>query len=72
MRRVVVTLLVLALLVATAAAFAVTEALKLEPSALSRPRLDRIFSPTCACPQSTARLAFRLREADTIDAVIVD
>ncbi|HYY75843.1 MAG TPA: FlgD immunoglobulin-like domain containing protein [Gaiellaceae bacterium] len=72
MRRVAVPLLVLALLVATTAAFAVTEALKLEPSALSRPRFDRIFSPTCACPQSTARLAVRLREADTIDAVIVD
>jgi hypothetical protein len=72
LRRVAITLLVLALLVATTAAFAVTEALKLEPSALSRPRFDRIFSPTCACSQSTARLALRLREADTIDAVIVD
>jgi hypothetical protein len=72
LRRVAITLLVLALLVATTAAFAVTEALKLEPSALSRPRFDRIFSPTCACPQSTARLALRLRESDTIDAVIVD
>ncbi|MGH3112774.1 MAG: FlgD immunoglobulin-like domain containing protein, partial [Gaiellaceae bacterium] len=66
------TLLVLALLVATTAAFAVTEALKLEPSALSRPRFDRIFSPSCACPQGTARLALRLREADTVDAVVVD
>ncbi|HZB85667.1 MAG TPA: FlgD immunoglobulin-like domain containing protein [Gaiellaceae bacterium] len=72
MRRVAITLLVLALLVATTAAFAVTEALKLEPSALSRPRFDRIFSPACACPQSIARLALRLRDSDTIDAVIVD
>lgn len=72
LRRLAVPLLVLSLLVATTAAFAVTEALKLEPSALSRPRFDRIFSPTCGCPQSTARLAFRLRDADTIDAVIVD
>ncbi len=72
MRRVALTLLVLALLVGTTAAFAVTEALKLEPSAVSRPRFDRIFSPTCACPTASARLALRLRKAETIDAVMVD
>jgi hypothetical protein len=72
LRRLAVPVLVFALLAGTTAAFAVTEALKLEPSPITRPRLDRVFSPTCACPQSTARLALRLREADTIDAVIVD
>ena len=65
-------MLVFALLAGTTAAFAVTEVLKLEPSPISRPRFDRIFSPTCECPQSIADLRLRLREADTIDAVIVN
>jgi hypothetical protein len=64
--------LLLALLAGTTTAFALTEALKLEQSPVSRPRFKSVFSPTCACPQETARLAVRLRDADTIDAVIVD
>lgn len=72
MRRVALTLLVLALLVGTTAAFAVTEALKLEPSTVSRPRFDRVFSPTCDCAKSSARLTLRLREEETVDAVVVD
>jgi FlgD Ig-like domain len=72
LRRLAVTVLVLALLAATTAAFALTEALKLEGSPVTRPQFDRIFSPTCACPQEIARLGLRLRRADTIDAVIVD
>jgi hypothetical protein len=64
--------LLLALLAGTTTAFALTEALKLEKSPVSRPRFKAVFSPTCACPQETARLAVRLRDADTIDAVIVD
>jgi hypothetical protein len=72
LRRLAVTVFVLALLLATTAAFALTEALKLERSPVTRPRFDRVFSPTCACPQSSARLALRLRTAATIDAVIVD
>ena len=65
-------MLVLALLVATTAAFALTEALKLERSPVTAPRFDKLFSPTCACETSTERLALRLREPSTIDAVIVD
>ena len=65
-------MLLLALLAGTTTAFALTEALKLEKSPVSRPRFKAVFSPTCACPQETARLAVRLRDADTIDAVIVD
>jgi hypothetical protein len=64
--------LLLALLAGTTTAFALTEALKLEQSPVSRPRFKAVFSPTCACPQATARLAVRLRDADTIDALIVD
>jgi FlgD Ig-like domain len=64
--------LVLALLAGTTVAFVLTEELKLERSPITRPRIDRVFSPTCACPQRTARLAFRLRRSNTLDAVIVD
>jgi hypothetical protein len=56
------TVLVLLILGATAAAFVVTEDLKLEPDPLARPRIDRTFSPVCDCDQATAQIAFRLRE----------
>jgi hypothetical protein len=71
-RSVAVTVLVLALLVATTAAFALTEVLKLELSPVTAPRFDKRFSPTCGCETSVARLALRLREPATVDAVIVD
>jgi hypothetical protein len=64
--------LLLALLAGTTTAFALTEALKLEQSPVSRPRFKSVFSPTCACPRETARLVVTVRNADTIDATIVD
>jgi hypothetical protein len=72
LRRLAVTVLVLALLVGTTTAFALTEVLKLERSPVTRPRFTAVFSPTCACRRETARLAVRLRRADKIDAVILD
>ena len=66
------TVLVLALLAATTTAFALTEALKLERSPVTRPRFKSVFSPTCACRRATARLVVKLKKADTIDAVMVD
>ena len=71
MRRVAVTVLVLALLGGTVAAFTVTEVLKLERSPLAAPRFDAVFSPTCGCPTQSARLSFRLRGGDRLDLVIV-
>jgi hypothetical protein len=70
-RRIAVTALVLALLGGTAAAFTVTEALKLESSPLRAPRFAEVFSPTCACLTRFAKLSFRLRHADRLDIVIV-
>jgi hypothetical protein len=64
--------LLLALLAGTTTAFALTEALKLERSPVTRPRFESVFSPTCGCPRETARLAVKLRKADMIDAVMVD
>ena len=62
----------LLILGATAAAFVVTEDLKLEPDPLSRPRIDATFSPVCQCEQQTARIAFRLRRPDVLTLTIAD
>jgi hypothetical protein len=66
------TALVLLILGATAAAFVVTEDLKLEPDPIARPRIDRTFSPVCDCEQQTARIAFRLRKEDDLTLAIAD
>jgi FlgD Ig-like domain len=66
------TLLVMVLLAATAAAFVVTEDLKLEPDPLALPRVDRTFSPVCRCDQQTARIGFRLRRSDELTLTIAD
>jgi len=64
--------IVLALLGGTAVAFAVTERLKLERSPIAAPEIDKVFSPVCACARAEARVAFRLREPDTISLAILD
>jgi hypothetical protein len=66
------TILVLLLLAGTAAAFVVTEDLKLEPDPIARPRITPTFSPTCRCEKQTARIAFRLRQPDRLTLTIED
>ena len=66
------TVLILILLAAIAAAFVVTEDLKLEPDPLARPRVDPTFSPVCRCEQQTARIAFRLRRPDVVTLTIAN
>jgi hypothetical protein len=65
-------LLVVALIGATAAAFAITETLKLQPSPITNTEVDKLFSPTCHCPTNRARIAFRLRQADRLTVTIVN
>ena len=82
MPRVVLALLLLLAVGGTAAAFVITESLKLEPSAVTKPAFigpdgdvvprDRVFSPVCGCPQERAVLGFALRKADRVTASIVD
>jgi hypothetical protein len=72
LRGVVITVLVLGLLGGTAAAFAVTEALKLDRSPITRPRFTKLFAPDCSCEKQTARLRFRLRRSDRLDVVVVN
>jgi len=62
------TLLVVALLVATAAAFALTEGLKLEQSPIYRTDVTKVFSPAI----TAAEISFRLRKTDTLRVSIVD
>jgi FlgD Ig-like domain len=72
LQRVLSTALVLGLLVATAAAFAVTEGLKLTKSPITRTQLPvRVFSPVCSCRTDRALLHFSLRHTDTITLDVV-
>jgi hypothetical protein len=70
--RIAPTIVALLLIGGTAAAFAVTEHLKLERAPITAPRFTRDFSPVCECPSSTARLSLRFRRPETVDASIVD
>src|SRR5262249_33060736 len=65
--------LVAALLVATAAAFAYTERLKLTPTPIKGTRVaPKLFSPVCECETGTTRIAFRLRKHDRVTVSILD
>jgi len=64
--------LVALLLVATSAAFVVTEKLKLTRSPIIGPTVAKVFSPTCDCDTSTAEIRFRLRKPDRVSVEIVD
>jgi hypothetical protein len=70
--RIVSTVLVVALLAGTAAAFALTEGLKLEPAPIFGTEVEKILSPVCGCPTASATISFRLRESDVLDVTAVD
>lgn len=59
------------LIAATGAAFAVTERLKLEPTPITRTEVTKLFSPTCRCKSSKAQVNFRLRKGDRVTLTIV-
>ena len=65
-------LIVLVLLGATAAAFAVTERLKLERSPVTGTRVDRVFSPVCECARDVAVISIVLRRRETVTLDILD
>jgi hypothetical protein len=65
-------LIVLALLGATAAAFAVTERLKLERSPVTGTQVDPVFSPVCECARDVARISIVLRRRETVTLDILD
>jgi FlgD Ig-like domain len=65
-------LIVLALLGATAAAFAVTERLKLERSPVTGTRVDHVFSPVCECARDVAVISIVLRRRETVTLDILN
>ncbi len=71
MPRLLSTLLVVALLGGTAAAFAVTQGLKIEPSPILAPRIAKVFSPVCDCESRVATISFTLRKPDRVRLEIV-
>jgi hypothetical protein len=72
-RRLGPALLVIALLAATIAAFALAERLKLEPSPITATRVEnKVFSPVCRCPSAAAGISFVLRKRGHMVAVVVD
>ncbi len=71
MARVLSTAFVLALLAATAAAFALTERAKLERSPIYGTRVDPTFSPAGKV-KPVAHVVFRVRPRERVDVLIVD
>lgn len=72
MARIASTVLVVALLAATAAAFALTEVLKLQKSPITGTNVAPVLSPVCVCPTDEAAIRFKLRERDVLDVSIID
>jgi hypothetical protein len=73
LQRLLTSVTLVALLVATAAAFAITERLKLTKSALMPgTKVSRAFSPTCSCARGHANIRIVLRRADTITVTVID
>jgi len=59
------------LLVATAAAFVVTEKLKLTPAPIVSTQVSKTFSPVCGCLTSNATISFRLRRGGRIEVDVL-
>jgi hypothetical protein len=72
LRRVLTTVTLLGLLVATAAAFVVTEHLKLMKSPVFGPQVTRLISPVCGCATAKAEISVQLRHADRLTVTIVN
>ena len=66
MARVLSTAFCVALLAATAGAFALTQGAKTELVPIYRTHVDHVFSPNCNCPTNAARIDFNLRKKDRL------
>jgi len=64
--------LVLGVLAGSAAAFAVSEGLKVQRAAVTAVHVAHTFSPVCRCPTDRASIAFRLTRSDRLDIWIVN
>jgi hypothetical protein len=73
LQRLLTTTILVGLLVATAAAFAVTERLKLTKSPLMPgTRVSKVLSPTCSCARSRANIRIKLRRPDLLTVTVLD
>ena len=72
MQRLLSTATIVGLLIATAAAFAITERLKLTKSPITGTLVSRTFSPSCGCARVRANISVKLRRSDTVDVTIDD
>jgi hypothetical protein len=67
------TILVLLVLAGSAAAFAISEGLKVQRAAITAVHIDgKIFSPLCACATDRVTIGFRLTRSDRLTVGIVD
>jgi hypothetical protein len=73
LQRLLTTVTLVGLLVATAAAFAITERLKLTKSPLMPgTKVSKTFSPTCGCARGHANIVIKLRRADVVTVKVLD
>jgi hypothetical protein len=70
LQRLLSTATIVGLLIATAAAFAVTERLKLTKSPITSTIVSKVLSPTCGCATGKAKISFKLRRGDVIDVTV--
>ena len=70
--RVLVAIVVAGLLGGSAAAFALTEQLKLERSPVYRTHVGKLLGPNCNCLFRTVQIKFVLRKPGRISVVVVD
>jgi hypothetical protein len=72
LQRLLTTATLVGLLIATAAAFAITEKLKLTKSAVYGTQISKGLSPTCGCARGRARIFFKLRRPDYITVTVLN
>ena len=72
MARTATLLLVLAVLAASGASFAISEGLKVQRAAVTAVHVAKIFSPVCRCPQARAEIGFKLTRTDRVTLGVVD
>jgi flagellar hook capping protein FlgD len=72
LQRLLTTATIAGLLIATAAAFAITERLKLTKSAVYGTKVSRGLSPTCGCARGKAQVSFKLRKHDNLTVSVLN
>jgi hypothetical protein len=72
LQRALTTATLVGLLVATAAAFAITERLKLVKSPITGTHISSVFSPTCGCARGKANISVKFRHRDVVTVSVLD